>query len=120
MRPPLRVGTVYDFRNTPESGMDMPSLYAAIMDQVVMLDMLGLDLVWFTEHHFLDDGYLPSWVPMAGAIAARTSRRVAAGLPAGFAFHLGSRDAPAATKAMDAYAKRTGRDPGHAFAIGEA
>jgi len=72
MRPPLRVGTVYDFRNTPESGMDMPSLYAAIMDQVVMLDGLGLDLVWFTEHHFLDDGYLPSWVPMAGAIAART------------------------------------------------
>jgi alkanesulfonate monooxygenase SsuD/methylene tetrahydromethanopterin reductase-like flavin-dependent oxidoreductase (luciferase family) len=39
---------------------------------------------------------------------------------AGFAFHFGSRDAPAATKAMDAYAKRTGRDPGHAFAIGEA
>src|SRR5262249_60670833 len=74
MRPPLRVGTVYDFRNTPESGMDMPSLYAAIMDQVVMLDRLGLDLVWFTEHHFLDDGYLPSWVPMAGAIAARTKR----------------------------------------------
>src|SRR5580692_9402266 len=72
MRPPLRVGTVYDFRNTPESGMDMPGLYAAIMDQVVMLDELGLDLVWFTEHHFLDDGYLPSWVPMAGAIAART------------------------------------------------
>ena len=56
MRPPLRVGTVYDFRNTPDSGMDMPSLYAAIMDQVVMLDALGLDLVWFTEHHFLDDG----------------------------------------------------------------
>ncbi len=74
MRPPLRVGTVYDFRNTPDSGMDMPSLYAAIMDQVVMLDGLGLDLVWFTEHHFLDDGYLPSWVPMAGAIAARTKR----------------------------------------------
>src|ERR1700757_324288 len=74
MRPPLRVGTVYDFRNTPESGMDMPSLYAGIMDQVVMLDSLGLDLVWFTEHHFLDDGYLPSWVPMAGAIAARTKR----------------------------------------------
>jgi alkanesulfonate monooxygenase SsuD/methylene tetrahydromethanopterin reductase-like flavin-dependent oxidoreductase (luciferase family) len=74
MRPPLRIGTVYDFRNTPESGMDMPSLYAAIMDQVVMLDGLGLDLVWFTEHHFLEDGYLPSWVPMAGAIAARTKR----------------------------------------------
>ena len=43
MRPPLRVGTVYDFRNTPELGMDMPSLYAAIDDQVVMLD--GLDSI---------------------------------------------------------------------------
>src|SRR5258708_36674921 len=52
--------------------MEMPRLYAAIMDQVVMLDGLGLDLLWFTEHHFLDDGYLPSWVPMAGAIAPRT------------------------------------------------
>ena len=39
---------------------------------------------------------------------------------AGFAFHLGSRDAPAVTKAMDAYAKRSGRDAGHAFAIGDA
>lgn len=74
MRTPLRIGTVYDFRNPPESGIDMPTLYAGIMDQVVMLDRLGLDLVWFTEHHFLDDGYLPSWVPVAAAMAARTNR----------------------------------------------
>ncbi len=72
MRPPLRIGTVYDFRNPADSGMSMPDLYAAIIDQVAMLDRLGLDLVWFTEHHFLDDGYLPSWTPVAGAIAART------------------------------------------------
>jgi len=39
---------------------------------------------------------------------------------AGFAFHFGSQDAPAVTKAMDAYAKRTGRDATHAFAIGDA
>lgn len=44
MRPSLRVGAVYDFRNTPESGLDMPGLYAAIMDQVVMLD--GLLVTW--------------------------------------------------------------------------
>jgi probable F420-dependent oxidoreductase len=39
---------------------------------------------------------------------------------AGFAFHFGSPDAPAVRKAMDAYAKRTGRDATHAFAIGDA
>ncbi|HEY1931643.1 MAG TPA: LLM class flavin-dependent oxidoreductase [Acetobacteraceae bacterium] len=72
MRPQLRVGLVYDFRNTPDTGMDNPSLYAAIIDQVAWLDGIGLDLVWFTEHHFLDDGYLPSWIPIAGALAART------------------------------------------------
>lgn len=72
MRPDLRIGAAYDFRNRPETGMRMPDLYAAIVEQIVGLDRLGLDLVWFTEHHFLDDGYLPSWTPVAGAVAART------------------------------------------------
>jgi alkanesulfonate monooxygenase SsuD/methylene tetrahydromethanopterin reductase-like flavin-dependent oxidoreductase (luciferase family) len=39
---------------------------------------------------------------------------------AGFAFHFGSRDAPGVGRAMDAHAKRTGRDATHAFAIGDA
>jgi alkanesulfonate monooxygenase SsuD/methylene tetrahydromethanopterin reductase-like flavin-dependent oxidoreductase (luciferase family) len=39
---------------------------------------------------------------------------------AGFVFHFGSRDAPGVCRAMDAYAKRTGRDATHAFAIGDA
>ena len=68
----LRLGVVYDFRNPPESGMSTPDFYAAIMEQVTWLDGLGLDLVWFTEHHFVEDGYLPSWIPVASAMAART------------------------------------------------
>lgn len=71
---PLRLGVVYDFRNPPDSGIDTPRLYAEILDQVIWLEQLGLDLVWFTEHHFVDDGYLPSWIPVAGAMAARTQR----------------------------------------------
>jgi alkanesulfonate monooxygenase SsuD/methylene tetrahydromethanopterin reductase-like flavin-dependent oxidoreductase (luciferase family) len=71
---PLRLGVVYDFRNPPDSGIDNARLYAEILDQVAWLDTLGLDLVWFTEHHFVEDGYLPSWIPVAGAMAARTKR----------------------------------------------
>lgn len=72
MRQALRFGVVYDFRNPPESGMTHPALYAAIIEQVAWLDGLGLDIVWFTEHHFVEDGYLPSWIPVAAAMAART------------------------------------------------
>jgi probable F420-dependent oxidoreductase len=39
---------------------------------------------------------------------------------AGFAFHFGSRDAPLVGRAMDVYAKRTGRDATHVFAVGDA
>ena len=74
MAKPLRLGVAYDFRNPPASGMSHQGLYAAIMDQVAWLDGLGLDLVWFTEHHFVEDGYLPSWIPVAAAMAARTKQ----------------------------------------------
>ena len=72
MKPNLRIGVVYDFRNPPDSGIDNQSFYGEIMEQVVWLDRLGIDLIWFTEHHFVDDGYLPSWIPVATAMAART------------------------------------------------
>ena len=72
MAKPLRLGVVYDFRNPPETGMANPDFYAAIVEQVAWLDGLGLDLVWFTEHHFVADGYLPSWIPPASFMAART------------------------------------------------
>jgi len=71
---PLRFGVSYDFRNPPDSGFSNTRLYAEILEQVQWLETLGADLVWFTEHHFIDDGYLPSWVPVASAMAALTER----------------------------------------------
>ncbi|MBJ51150.1 MAG: hypothetical protein CMQ47_05205 [Gammaproteobacteria bacterium] len=68
-----RFGVCYDFRNPPDSGVPDRQLYAEALDQVAWLDGLGADIVWFTEHHFVDDGYLPSWIPVASAMAARTT-----------------------------------------------
>ncbi len=70
----FRIGLCYDFRNPPDSGLSHASLYAAVLDQIAWADAAGFDLIWFTEHHFVDDGYLPSWVPVAAAAAARTRR----------------------------------------------
>jgi alkanesulfonate monooxygenase SsuD/methylene tetrahydromethanopterin reductase-like flavin-dependent oxidoreductase (luciferase family) len=72
--PKFRIGVCYDFRNPPDSGIRTPHLYAEILDQIAWADAAGFDLVWFTEHHFVEDGYLPSWIPVAAAAAARTKR----------------------------------------------
>ena len=68
----LRVGVCYDFRNPPDSGVSDQALYSEILEQVAWLDQIGADLVWFTEHHFVEDGYLPSWIPVAGAMSSVT------------------------------------------------
>lgn len=74
MTPPLRFGIVHDFRNRPSSGVSDTTMYAEILDQIVWAEEIGFDLCWFTEHHFVEDGYLPAWIPVAGAVLGRTSR----------------------------------------------
>lgn len=74
MPPPLRFGVAYDFRNPPGSGLSNADLYARVLAQAERVDRLGFDLIWLTEHHFVEDGYLPSFVAVAGALAARTRR----------------------------------------------
>ena len=52
----------------------MTDVYSATVEQAVLADELGFDHIWFSEHHFLEDGYLPAFQPLAGAVAARTTQ----------------------------------------------
>ncbi len=68
----LRFGLWYDFRNPPAWPQDGTQLYAQILDQIVRAEELGWDDIWLSEHHFWDDAYTPSMLPLGCAIAART------------------------------------------------
>lgn len=70
----MRFGLLYDFRNPPAWQEPDARLYAETLEQMVYAEELGYDSVWISEHHFLEDGYLPSLFVAAGAISQRTSR----------------------------------------------
>lgn len=70
----MKFGLHYDLRNPPGSAIRTADLYKQTLDQIVLAEQLGFDDIWLSEHHFTDDGYLPSLLPFAAAIAARTER----------------------------------------------
>jgi alkanesulfonate monooxygenase SsuD/methylene tetrahydromethanopterin reductase-like flavin-dependent oxidoreductase (luciferase family) len=70
----MKFGIIHDFRNPRQWRRPYPELYREILDQIVRAEELGYDNVWLAEHHFADDGYNPSPLTTAAAIAARTSR----------------------------------------------
>ncbi len=63
----------YDMR-APAFGTPAREIYAATLDQCEWADAIGFDAIGLGEHHASDDGYLPSPIPMAAAIGARTKR----------------------------------------------
>src|ERR1051325_5943594 len=77
----VRFGLWYDFRNPPQWRQSSDRLCREILEQIGWGENHGFDDVWLSEHHFIEDGYLPSILPVAAAIAARTKRiRIASGV----------------------------------------
>jgi alkanesulfonate monooxygenase SsuD/methylene tetrahydromethanopterin reductase-like flavin-dependent oxidoreductase (luciferase family) len=58
----------------PSDARTDAELYAEALELSREAEELGFDSVWVSEHHFVDDGYLPSPMPLCAAIAAVTER----------------------------------------------
>ena len=70
---PPTFGLWYDFRQRLPL-TDYAAFYAECLEEIEEGERLGYEGVWLSEHHFVDDGYLPSPLVVAATIAARTSR----------------------------------------------
>ena len=58
----------------PGSDRTFAQEYRDIIELSLLAETLGFDSVWVSEHHGAGDGYLPSLLPMLGALAAATER----------------------------------------------
>lgn len=68
----MRFGFMEDFRNPVKWRRPFPAFYEQILKQIKRGEELGYDHIWLTEHHFTDDGYNPSLMTTAAAVAMRT------------------------------------------------
>lgn len=71
----------YSLQSPPHNPRNHADLYREMLTEIEAAEDMGFDSAWLTEHHFLTDGYCPSLMVTAGAIAARTSKiRIGTGI----------------------------------------
>ena len=68
------IGVMFSFRNPAQWRRPFVDVYRDELDTIAEAESLGFDTVWLTEHHFCDDGYSPSMMALASAVAVRTER----------------------------------------------
>jgi alkanesulfonate monooxygenase SsuD/methylene tetrahydromethanopterin reductase-like flavin-dependent oxidoreductase (luciferase family) len=76
----MPLSLAFDMR-VPDLGTAPTDIYAAALDMCKHVDGRGFDYAWVMEHHAASDGYLPSPLTMAAAIAGCTRQiRLLAGV----------------------------------------
>ena len=69
----MKVGLIFDLANPAPWRRPGAEVYAEALTMAEEVEALGYDSIWLTEHHFTEDWNGSSILPIAAAIAARTS-----------------------------------------------
>ncbi|MGH7933346.1 MAG: LLM class flavin-dependent oxidoreductase, partial [Candidatus Binataceae bacterium] len=70
----MEFGAIMMFRNPRPWRRPLQDVYRDLLDLCVTAEELGFDHLWTSEHHFLEDDWSPSPLPILSAIAERTNR----------------------------------------------
>ncbi|QMU55738.1 MAG: LLM class flavin-dependent oxidoreductase [Candidatus Mycalebacterium zealandia] len=65
---------LFSMQTHADVAADHKTLYRAALEQTKLVEKAGFDSVWLSEHHFLEDGYCPSPLATAAAMAAVTEK----------------------------------------------
>lgn len=69
----MQLGTgLFTCQKRPDDDRSTSEIYDEMLELGRIIDEAGLDSAWVSEHHFLEDEYLPGVVPSLGALAAVT------------------------------------------------
>jgi alkanesulfonate monooxygenase SsuD/methylene tetrahydromethanopterin reductase-like flavin-dependent oxidoreductase (luciferase family) len=60
-------------QHPPDDARSDADLYREAIERCVAAETAGFDSCWVSEHHFVDDGYMPSLLVTAAAIAQATT-----------------------------------------------
>jgi alkanesulfonate monooxygenase SsuD/methylene tetrahydromethanopterin reductase-like flavin-dependent oxidoreductase (luciferase family) len=71
---PVTVGIALGLQNPAPWRVGWNAVYQEALDFTRQAEAAGIDYIWLSEHHFVDDGYCPSVMPVAAAVATRTTR----------------------------------------------
>lgn len=69
----LRFSLWCDFRPAPGRPATVTT-YGELLDEIVLAEQLGFHGIWASEHHGVDDSYLPAPFTALAAVAGRTRR----------------------------------------------
>jgi alkanesulfonate monooxygenase SsuD/methylene tetrahydromethanopterin reductase-like flavin-dependent oxidoreductase (luciferase family) len=70
----LRFGMQFDFRNPPQWPQPWAKFYDETIEFAAWTETLGFHDIWVSEHHTAEDGYMPSPLLTATAIARATKK----------------------------------------------
>ena len=78
----MRFGVgLFSLQNTAMQPAHWAAAYREMREYATLMEELGYDELWLSEHHFFYDGYCPALLPAAASVLSVTERlRVGTGM----------------------------------------